>query len=46
MSLGHSNVKHYRRPKEAPKTSDVEEFLRQAKEAGTVEVIKCAKEPK
>lgn len=42
MSLGHSDCIHYRNP--GIKTDSVEEFIRAAKEAGTVNVIKCAKE--
>jgi hypothetical protein len=44
MSLGHSDGIHYTRPAGAKPTADVEEFIRQAKEAGTVRVVKCAKE--
>ena len=42
MSLGHSNATIYRNP--GIKTLDVEEFIKAAKEAGTVEVNECAKE--
>ncbi len=43
MSLGHSDVIHYTRPAGAPPTDNVEAFIQQAKEAGTVKIIKCAK---
>ncbi len=43
MSLGHSDVIHYTRPTGAPPTDNVEEFIQQAKEAGTVKIVKCAK---
>ena len=41
MSIGHSDVIHYKNP--GIKTDSVEEFLRAAKAAKTVEVVQCAK---
>ena len=39
MSLGHSDCIHYQRPPGAKPTADVEEFMQQCREAGTVKII-------